>query len=77
MSLCTTSKHFLNISRDSDSTAPLGSPFQHLTTYQTQTYKTMFYGYVLNRKKKKKKERKKEKKAKPRNKITSYQYWSA
>ena len=30
--LCTTSKHFLNTSRDSDSNTSLGSPFQHLTT---------------------------------------------
>jgi len=32
MFLRTTSKHFLNISRDSDSTTPLGSLFQCLTT---------------------------------------------
>ena len=33
MSLSTTSKCFLNTSRDGDSTTPLGSPFQHLTTH--------------------------------------------
>jgi len=32
MSLSTTSKRFLNTSRDGDSTTPLGSLFQYLTT---------------------------------------------
>ena len=40
MSLSTSSKHFLNISRDSDSTTSQGSPFQHLITLSEKFFLT-------------------------------------
>ena len=45
MFLSTKSKCFLNTSRDGDSTASLGSPFQHLTTLSEKKF---FLTFNLN-----------------------------